>query len=412
MTILVRDRTFRRYWLAYAISTTGSQVTLVAMPLLATLTLHAGSFDLGLITAAGFLPFLALGVPAGFLADHIIHLKRLTVVCDAARGLALLTIPLAASTRGINLGELVAVQLVTGSFTVIATISNPKYVMTLIERDQLRIANVSMKSTFAICQICGPAVAALLLSRLSPGVAITADALSFLYSAAAQTLLVKPRTEPPITPRRAGELLTIAQVTRFVLRDARLSPVLLLGVILSLLTSVVVTLRVLYMVRNLGLSPTDVSIVFVSAGIGGLIGSIIVPLILRALGDCRTIVLSGAVYTASLLAFSCAEFVPFHSILILSTLTSALSAVAVSVFDVSVLTFVQLNAPSNLLGRVAALGMIATQGTVPLGSFASGAAAQYIGVPVVLRLVGSLAIIAAVYPSRRLIKLGGGAANG
>src|SRR5262249_54235730 len=61
---LLRERTFRRYWSAQTISYFGDQVTLLAMPLLAVLVLHASPAQMGLLTAAGPAPNLLLSPAA------------------------------------------------------------------------------------------------------------------------------------------------------------------------------------------------------------------------------------------------------------------------------------------------------------------------------------------------------------
>ena len=56
---------FRKLWLGSSISTLGSQVTVLAMPLTAVLIFGAGTAETGLLTAAGVAPMLLLNLPAG-----------------------------------------------------------------------------------------------------------------------------------------------------------------------------------------------------------------------------------------------------------------------------------------------------------------------------------------------------------
>ena len=57
-TGLWRDREFLKYWTASAISDVGSQVTALALPLIAALTLAATPWQMGALTAAGTAPIL------------------------------------------------------------------------------------------------------------------------------------------------------------------------------------------------------------------------------------------------------------------------------------------------------------------------------------------------------------------
>ena len=64
MGVLRRDRDFRRLWIGQSISVAGSQVGAVALPLVATLTLHAGAAGVSAVATAAYLPD-ACDSPAG-----------------------------------------------------------------------------------------------------------------------------------------------------------------------------------------------------------------------------------------------------------------------------------------------------------------------------------------------------------
>src|SRR5205823_5067086 len=62
---LWRSANFMRLWSATAVSEVGSQVSALALPLIAILALHASPFEVGLLGACQLAPFLVLGLPAG-----------------------------------------------------------------------------------------------------------------------------------------------------------------------------------------------------------------------------------------------------------------------------------------------------------------------------------------------------------
>lgn len=62
---LWRDRDFMKFWSAETFSLLGSQVSLVAIPLLAVTSLTASPFEMGVLNAAQFAPFLLLTLVAG-----------------------------------------------------------------------------------------------------------------------------------------------------------------------------------------------------------------------------------------------------------------------------------------------------------------------------------------------------------
>src|SRR5271155_2013924 len=64
-------RDFRLLWAGQSVSELGSQVSLLAIPLVAVLTLHASTFEVGALTASSTAAFLLVGLPAGALVDRV-----------------------------------------------------------------------------------------------------------------------------------------------------------------------------------------------------------------------------------------------------------------------------------------------------------------------------------------------------
>src|SRR5690349_22174213 len=93
MRVLSRD--FRLLLLGQTTSQLGTQVSGVAVPLLAVLVLGASPFELGLVGAAGTLAFAVIGLPAGAWVDRW-RRRPVLVAADVGRAAVLLTIPVAA----------------------------------------------------------------------------------------------------------------------------------------------------------------------------------------------------------------------------------------------------------------------------------------------------------------------------
>ena len=70
---LWRHADFRRLWIGQTISETGSRVSMLAIPLVAVLALHADAFAVGLLGTFEYLPFLLVGLPAGVWVDRLPH---------------------------------------------------------------------------------------------------------------------------------------------------------------------------------------------------------------------------------------------------------------------------------------------------------------------------------------------------
>src|ERR1700744_483356 len=70
-TDLLRDATYRRLWTSILISSFGGQVTLLALPLTAAVLMHAPPTQMGLLTAAEIVPFVAFSLPTGVWLDRV-----------------------------------------------------------------------------------------------------------------------------------------------------------------------------------------------------------------------------------------------------------------------------------------------------------------------------------------------------
>ena len=81
----MRRAPFRNLWLGQSISVFGDQITFLAVPIIAVLTLGATPEQMGLLTAAGLLPNLLFALPAGVWLDRVHKRRRLMIVADLCR---------------------------------------------------------------------------------------------------------------------------------------------------------------------------------------------------------------------------------------------------------------------------------------------------------------------------------------
>ena len=68
---LWRHRDFLSFWGAETISQFGTQVSLLALPLVAILVLEESAFKIAALTSVEFMPFLLFTLPAGVWVDRL-----------------------------------------------------------------------------------------------------------------------------------------------------------------------------------------------------------------------------------------------------------------------------------------------------------------------------------------------------
>ena len=91
---LWRHPDFLRLWLGQSASMLGDEVAALAIPTVAILVLGAGAFELGILNALTYLPFLVVGLLAGGLVDRL-RRRPMLIVADFMRALVVASIPMA-----------------------------------------------------------------------------------------------------------------------------------------------------------------------------------------------------------------------------------------------------------------------------------------------------------------------------
>src|ERR1700744_2013928 len=133
---LLREGPFLRYWSAQTISYVGDQVTIVALPLTAVLTLKVTPFQLGLLSAAGLLPNLLLSMHAGAWLDRRGQRRKAMIMMDGGRAVLLSTVPVAYFLGVLTLAQLFVVAFLTGSMGVIFNVATQGLFAAMVPRER------------------------------------------------------------------------------------------------------------------------------------------------------------------------------------------------------------------------------------------------------------------------------------
>jgi MFS family permease len=180
--LLRRHRAFRGYWLGQSLSFVGTQVTAVALPLVAALMLSAGPGQVGAIATAGMLPNLLFSLLVGHWVEGREH-RRIMIPADIARAVLLAVIPVAALGDWLSIPVLVIVAFLTGVAGVCFEIAGFAYVPSVVDSNDLPAANRAVQGSSTVAEVAGPGLAGLLVQAVGPALAIVVDALSYVASA-------------------------------------------------------------------------------------------------------------------------------------------------------------------------------------------------------------------------------------
>jgi MFS family permease len=391
MKSLYHNTDFLRLWTSQTISLFGSEITYLALPLAAVLLLQATPLQVGLLAAAEYLPFVLLGLVAGVWVDRI-RRRPVLIAMDIGRGLLLGLIPVAAVMGLLRIELLVAIAFAAGCLSVFFDLAYQSFLPTLVDREQLLEGNSKLEIGRSLAEIAAPGLGGAIVQLLTAPFAIALDALSFFVSAA---LVAATRTPEPPPARSHRDLRQeIGDGVRLVVQNPTLRSLISASAAVNVCQHVVLAVYVLYVSRELGLTPLLLGTVLSVGSVGGLCGAMIAPRVPRVLGLGRTFVAAVLLVAFGQALIPLAGLVPWCAIPLLIAAQFA-SYVAMLVFNINCVTLRQTITPPHMLGRVSATSRMVAWGGSALGSIAGGVLGNVIGLDATLiAAVAALALVA------------------
>ena len=391
---LWRDREFGKLWAGETVSLFGTQITLLALPLAAVL-LGASAFEMGMLRAAHWLPFLLIALPAGLWVERRRRLPVL-VLSSVAQAVLLSLVPLLAVAGVLGVGHLVAVALAMGSCALFFELAYQSYLPRLVGREDLVEANGKLMASRSVSEVGGPGLGGALVGALSAPVAVAFDALSFLFSAAAMWLIRRPEQAPtrPGADERAEEECgeTMGTIGRELLEGFRATfgnRYLLAfageAATYNVFWNAMEAILLLWAVRELGLSAGKLGLLLAFGSCGALLGALLTGRAARRFGAGKTMIGSAMVSNAGTL------MLPLAPPLLVAVFGGAwlapvalgaalfLRGVGMTGCNVQVYATRQAITPDHLMGRVNAVYSLLSRGFVPVGALLGGALGEVIG---------------------------------
>ncbi|MGW5419242.1 MFS transporter [Streptomyces sp. NPDC003943] len=387
---------FWRYWTASTVSRLGDQVTSVALPLVAVVTLHASAVQVGLITAAAYVAWLLLGLPAGVLVRRL-PLRGVQVATDLLRAAAVASVPVAAGLGVLGLAHLVVVALLVGFANVLFDVANSTFLPSLVPKEQLTNRNSLVSGSGAATELAGPGLGGVLVQLVGGAGAMLLDAVS--YAVSAVLLRGLPRAPSPGGP--PGPAASVREQIRegwqFVARHPVIRPCVAAATAVNIPYGGLMTLTPVFLVRTLHAPPAAVGALMAAGGLGSVVGAFLTPRLVAGSGSGRVLCRAAVVASASALllplAGACAGSAWAATVFALG---SAGFYGGVVVTAVITRTHRQTRTPPELLSRVTATARFVSWSTIPVGALTAGTAASAFGARTALLL---LALSSVVFPA-------------
>jgi len=289
---------FGRFWLGQTISNLGSSFTFFALPLLV-FKLTGSPINLGITTAAEFVPYLLFGLVIGAWVDRVDR-KRLMIAADLARAAVIATIPLLAAADTLSVGWVYAVAFCSATLTIAFDAAEFAAIPSLVPSDDdLVRANGRVQASYSAAQIAGPLLAGLLITLAPVQQVLWVDAASFLVSAVTLALITTTFNAPRDTEGRRALRREIADGLRYVLGHPILRNISAMMALINLVGATVYAQLVVFAKRQLDASDSQVALLYAAGSAGVVLLSLAAGPVRRRLSF--SLAALGALTLASLL---------------------------------------------------------------------------------------------------------------
>jgi MFS family permease len=373
---LWRNRDYMLLWSGQMVSSVGTRVSMLAFPLFVLAITHSPA-QAGLIAALRGVPYALFILPAGALIDRW-NRKRVMILCDMGRALALGSIPVALLLGHLTLVQLYIVSLVEGTLFTFFNLAETACLPHVASKEQLPAAAAQGMVIDSTSGMIGPSLGGVLYS-IGQAMPFLVDAIS--YGASVLSLfLIKTKFQEERDPmplrlwadiKEGLSWLWHQPVMRFLalLTGGMVAPVVGYGLILIVLA------------QSQHASAFTIGVIFASGGVGSIFGALLVAPLQKRFSFGQLMIGSTWVWALTWLLFAIAP-----NPLMLGVVT-ALSFIIVPVYMSVQFGYRLALIPDHLQGRVNSVFRLIAFGSEPVGLAVTGVLLQVIGpVPTVLLL--------------------------
>ncbi|MCP9985362.1 MFS transporter [Streptomyces sudanensis] len=385
----VVGRGFRLFWFGETVNLLGNGIAVVALPLVAVLTLHAGTLVVGLLTSVAYLPWLILGLPAGAWVDRLPR-RPVMLVCNAVSFVAFASVPAAAWAGALTIPHLLLTAFVGGCADVFFTTAQRAYVPTLLSDAELLAGNARLQGSESTAEVVGPGLAGLLVQAFGAATGLLANALSFLVSWLC--LRTIRTTEPPPPAVRRRRLRTeVGDGLKFLFRDPVLRTLAVFSAVSNIALTGLSSIEVAFLVRTVGAGEAVAGAVLTLCGLGGILGVLLSNRMSHRFGTARAVLICQVGAAPFTLLFPLTGPGAGLAFFVVGGVGAGAGVVAANVITD---TFRQRYCPPDLIGRISASAAVTSFGAIAVGGLLGGVLGEMSGVRETLWTMSGLQVLA------------------
>ncbi|MGW0927307.1 MFS transporter [Streptomyces sp. NPDC002644] len=386
---LGRHHDFNRLWFGQTVSNFGDKISLLALPTLAVVILDGGAFEVGVLGALRFLPFLLLAPVAGLVADRVSR-RTIMIVADLGRFAALGSIPLAFALDSVTMTHVYIVAAVSGVLTAFFEVAYQSWLPQLIGTENLVEGNTKLQISRSLAEAVGAGAGGALMQLLGAARAITVDAFTFLISLAALLFIRHRDSRARVEETKASAKAEMKEGLKTLFGTPVLRGLFTANVVVNLGAAMGDALLIVYAYQVLDLSPGQVGVAFAVMSVFVIAGAVLSEQVTKVLTVGRTLVLTAVVLGIGYVLVPTGGAVAgFVGLIVVQAVIGFVSPM----FDIHVLSLVQGVTPNEQMGRVSGAALSAVYGALSLGYFVGGALGESIGLTGGLAVAGAITVL-------------------
>jgi MFS family permease len=363
----LRHRNYRLFFFGQLVSVMGTWMQTVAQSFLVLNLTHSGT-DLGLVTAARFLPILLFGPAGGLFADRR-NKRRILYVTQALSGVLAAVFAILTGTHVIQMWLVYLLALSLGFVNVFDNPARQSFISEMVPPEDLPNAVTLNSVSINLARVFGAAVGGVLAAVLGLALCFACNAISFVAViaslAAMNAALLYPARPVKKRPGQIRQGLRYARET-----PELLIPLLMIALVGTLAWEFQVTLPLMAS-KVFGGGAGSYGVMASVMGVGAVGGGLISAA--RSRPRARSLSVAAIGWGIAITAAAVAPTLPLELAALVFVGYGSIT------FNSYAKTALQLAADPAMRGRVMALWALAWQGSTPIGGPLVGWIAQEAG---------------------------------
>lgn len=344
-----------------------TQFSIFLFPLIAIYLYNTNVMQTSLITFVTFIPNLFLANHAGIFVDRH-RKKKILLICNIISTILIFLLILLIMLNVKNIILFYFAILLSNTVRVFYTLTYGAYIPVLVQKKDLKSANVVLEIVNSFVQVIFPSLLGILTKYIALPLMTVGYGISHVLSLIGQ-LFIKDKEEKIIKTDTDSEESCIEEIRKsyiFVFSNELLRPIIICYIVLVFCIGIFTSVQSFYILKELGLDKSKLGLIMGIGNTGFFIGSFLTPILSKKIKPAKLILFSISQYFGGYVYY----FI-FNSITGL-IIGQILISTAIPVYNINVVTLRQSITPIERLGSTTSIFRVCGRGLVPVGALVGG----------------------------------------